>query len=344
MIEVAVVGAGHWGPNLIRNFHGQLRTRVRWAVELDAARRAEIESRFGDVRTTEMLDEALDDPAVDAVVVATPAPTHYAITRAAIERGKHVLVEKPITTDASQAADLCERARSANTILMVGHVFIYNPGVQRLKTLYSAGEIGRLLYMTMRRTNLGPIRVDVNAAWDLATHDVSIANFILGSEPVTVTGVGGTWINPGIEDAVFATLRYHNDVLVQLHSSWLDPRKIRQITLVGDRRMLTFDDMDMSEPIRIYDMGVADAEPEHGFVDTFSSFRSSIRQGDITVPRIAMGEPLKAECDHFIDCIEFGKDPLTTGWDGLATVRVLEAIERSIKDGGRETAVAEVTA
>ena len=216
---------------------------------------------------------------------------------------------------------------------MIGHVFLFNPGIQRVKQYLDAGELGRIYYVAMVRTNLGPIRVDVDAAWDLASHDVSVVNYWLEGEPVTVAAVGGTWINPGVADAVFATLRYPDDVLVNLHVSWLNPRKARDITVVGEKRMLTFDDMNLSEPIRVYDKRVTDDRTTVGYVDSFASFRASIREGEIVIPRVVLGEPLRAECEHFLDCVESGKPPLTGGEQGM---RVLEAIERSARNGGRE--------
>jgi predicted dehydrogenase len=192
----------------------------------------------------------------------------------------------------------------------------------------------------MVRTNLGPIRMDVNAAWDLASHDISIVNYWLGANAVTASAVGGTWINPSIEDAMFATLRYPGGVLVNLHVSWLNPRKARDITVVGDKRMLTFDDMNLNEPLRIYDKQVTDelTRPP-GLVDSFAAFRASIRDGDITIPKVSLGEPLKAECDHFLECIQTGKPPLTGGREAVAVVRVLEAIERSAHNAGKEERV-----
>jgi predicted dehydrogenase len=222
---------------------------------------------------------------------------------------------------------------------MVGHVFVYNAAVRHVKQELDAGKLGRVYYISMVRTNLGPIRMDVNAAWDLASHDVSIVNYWLGAQPVAASAVGCSWINPGIEDAVFATLRYPNDTLVNLHASWLNPRKARDITVVGDKRMLTFNDMDLNEPIRVYDKQVTDTRSPAPFVDTFASFRASIRDGDIVIPKVTLGEPLKAECDHFLACVGEGVAPETGGREGVAVVRALEAIARSVQNQGREEKV-----
>jgi predicted dehydrogenase len=335
MIRVAVIGAGHWGPNLIRNFHNRERSEVAWVVDRDATRLAHVRSRFADVQTTGEADEALADPAVDAVVVATPARTHHGLAKAALERGKHVLVEKPIATSVDDGAELCALSERAGRVLAVGHVFLYNPGVQRVKRYLEDGHLGRVYYVSMVRTNLGPIRTDVDAAWDLASHDVAIVNYWLDAEPIAVSAIGGTWINDGIADAVFATFRYSGNVFVNLHVSWLNPRKSRDITVVGERRMLTFDDMNLGEPVRVYDKQVTD-DRTAGYVDSFASFRASVREGDITIPRVALGEPLKAECEDFLDCIERGTPPRSGGREGLAVVRALDALQRSVRHHGRE--------
>ena len=341
MIRIAVVGAGHWGPNLIRNFHEHAQSEVVRVVDRDEERLAEVRARFPGVVTGTDADVAFSDPNVDAVVIATPTSTHYALVKASLRAGKHVLVEKPIATSPAEAEELCALAEREWRVLLVSHVFLYNAAIARIRAYLQEGLLGRIYYISMVRTNLGPIRVDVNAAWDLAAHDVSIANWWLDAEPVAASAVGGVWINPGIEDAMFATLRYPGGVLVNLHASWLSPRKSRDITVVGETKMLTFDDMNVAEPVRIYDKQVTPLRTRPPFVDTFATFRASVRDGEVTVPTIAMGEPLRAECDHFLDCIATGKEPLTSGRQGAAVVRVLEAIERSAKTGGAEQAVSE---
>ncbi len=233
---VAVVGAGHWGPNLIRNFHDHPQSEVRWVIERDATRLEEVRARFPGVRVASDVHAALGDPRVDAVVVATPTSTHHEVVKAALLAGKHVLVEKPLATDVHHGEELVELGHRAGRVLMVGHVFLYNAAVREVRHYIESGTLGRVYYVSMVRTNLGPIRGDVNAAWDLASHDVSIANYWLQAEPVGATAWGGAWLNEGIEDAVFATLRYPNGVLAHLHASWLHPRKARDITVVGDRR------------------------------------------------------------------------------------------------------------
>jgi predicted dehydrogenase len=239
MIRIAVVGAGHWGPNLIRNFDNKLTSEVAWVVDRDAKRLEQVKARFPAVQLAQDIEPALHDPRVDAVVISTPTSTHYPLVKAALGAGKHVLVEKPVATESHQGAELLELAEKAGRILMVGHLFLFNAGVRKVKQYLESGALGTRLLRLDGAHQPRPIRMDVNAAWDLASHDVSIANYWLGASRLTVSAVGGSWINRGIEDAVFATLRYPGDVLVTLHVSWLNPRKSRDITVVGERKMIT---------------------------------------------------------------------------------------------------------
>jgi predicted dehydrogenase len=339
MLRIAVVGAGHWGPNLIRNFHNHTTSEVAWVIDRDEARLKLAESRYPGVRVSADPAAAFADPAVDAVVISTPTVTHHDLASAALAAGKHALVEKPIAASAEEAEALCELAERRGLVLMAGQVFLFNGAIRRVKEYLGQGQLGRLFYISMIRTNLGPIRMDVNAAWDLAAHDVAIANDWLGAAPLHAAAQGGSWINPGIEDAVFANLWYPDGVMVNLHVSWLSPRKVRDITVVGEKGMLTFDDMNLSEPLRLYDKQVTEQRSTPGFIDTFGSFRTSIREGDIRIPKVAMNEPLKAECDHFLECVASGARPISDGRSGAAAVRVLDAISRSIRNGGAKEAV-----
>lgn len=334
MIGVGIVGAGHWGPNLIRNLHNRITSEVVWVADRDPRRLEQVQQRFPGMQTTGDVDKLLSDPRVAALVIATPTSTHHELTRAALLAGKDVLVEKPITSSSEQGEELIAVAAERQRILMVGHVFLFNGGVRRVKKYIDDGELGRIYYLSMQRTNLGPIRVDVNAAWDLASHDISIASYWLGAEPLSASAVGGSWINTGVEDTMFATLRYPNEVLVNLHVSWLDPRKNRDITVVGDRRMLTFDDLNLQEAIRIYDKGVAEAQKRTDYIDSFAAARTHVWDGDIIIPKVSLGEPLKVECDHFIECVAKRTTPLTDAKRAVGVVRALEAITRSAKAGG----------
>jgi predicted dehydrogenase len=313
-----------------------LRSEVRWVADLNEQRLDAVKQRFPAVKVTSKPEEAITDPDVDAVIVATPAVTHYGLVKQALENGKHVLVEKPLTKDGVEGEELVALARSNERILLVGHIFVYNRAVRWVKDYIDSGELGAVYYISSSRTNLGPIRADVNAAWDLASQDLAVFNYWLGATPISVSAIGGNWINEGVEDAVFSTIRYSDKRLCQLHVSWLNPRKVRDITVVAQDRMLTYDDMNLSEPLRIYDKGVLHDENSAQFVDTFGSFRSSIRDGDITIPRVGMGEPLRDECEHFLDCITKGAQPMTGGAEAVAVVKTLEAMDRSMQNSGRE--------
>jgi predicted dehydrogenase len=340
-LNLAVLGGGHWGPHLIRNFHDSLETTVKWVIEPRAERRQSLRIRFPQIEIVGDADVAFSDPRVDGVVIATPTSTHAELVRAALESGKHVLVEKPLTDNAKTARALCEFAQQSELVLMVGHIFLFNPAVVAAKELIEAGELGEIYYASMLRTNLGPVRTDVHAGWDLASHDVSIANFWLGSSPTAVSCRGGSWLNPGIDDAIFATLEYPGGILVHVHASWLHPRKSRDLVVVGSKRMLSVDDMNLMEPLRIYDKGVEDRsdDPVH---DTFAAFRANIRDGSITIPNVSLGEPLRAECEEFTRRLLGSGTPISDGWSGLEVVRAIEAMSISAQRGGDRVFLEEV--
>lgn len=338
MVRIAIIGVGHWGPNLVRNFSGHAKSEVIWVVDLDQERLDTVRARFPKLRVSTDPRDAMDD--VDAVVVATPTASHYALVRLALEQRKHVFVEKPLTGDAQSAREVVELARSVERVLMVGHVFLYNPAVRWVKRFLEGGEQGQLYYLSSQRTNFGPIRLDVGAAWDLAAQDVAIFNYWLAADPISAAASGLACINPGVEDFVFVTLRYPGPILAHVHVSWLHPRKTREIAVIGAQRMLIYDDMSLSEPVRIYDNGISDelgARP--GYEDTFMSFRSSIHVGAVRTPSVVLEEPLQLEVDHFVDCVLHGKEPMTGGEDGLRVIKTLEAIQRSIANHGGEEAI-----
>jgi predicted dehydrogenase len=337
MIGVAVVGAGHWGPHLVRNFQDNQSSQMLWVVDESQARRKAVGERFPTVSVTDSLEDPLTDERVDALVIATPTTTHFDLVDRALRANKHVLVEKPITNSLPEAASLCRLADSLSRVLMVGHVFLFNPAIRAAKDYMDRGDLGRLKYLSMTRTNLGPVRVDVNAAWDLASHDVSIANHWLGDLPIFVSASGGSWLNEGIHDVVLVTLRYPRGVMVTIEASWLHPRKRRLISVVGDDRMLTVDDMDLNEPLRIYNKGVMGTASE--ITDTFAGFRSQVREGEVLIPHVTTGEPLRTECDAFLRRIHGNDDSVSDGWAGADVVAVLEAIDRSIANRGAEEEV-----
>jgi predicted dehydrogenase len=333
MTGIGVIGAGHWGPHLIRNFNDHLSSQVLWVSEMDERRRKAIAERFPAVSVTSELEDVLGDTRVDAVVVATPTSTHAPIVSQALEAGKHVLVEKPITHTLDEALRLCDLAESMDRVLMVGHVFLFNPAFRATKGYIDEGLLGDIKYLSMTRTNLGPVRTDVNAAWDLASHDISIANYWLEGMPTKVTATGGSWLNEGVEDVVFATLTYPKGVLVHIEASWLNPRKRRLISVVGAERMLTVDDMELNEPIRIYDKGVVGVG-DTDLVDTFAAFRSQIREGEVRIPHVTGGEPLRSECEEFLNRVAGGGETISNGRDGARIVAVLAAIDASVAQGG----------
>lgn len=338
MTGIGVIGAGHWGPHLIRNFNDHLSSQVLWVSEMDERRRKAIAERFPSVSVTSELEDVLGDTRVDAVVVATPTSTHAPIVSQALEAGKHVLVEKPITHTLDEAVRLCDLAESMDRVLMVGHVFLFNPAFRAAKGYIDEGLLGDIKYLSMTRTNLGPVRTDVNAAWDLASHDISIANYWLEAMPTKVTATGGSWLNEGVEDVVFATLTYPKGVLVHIEASWLNPRKRRLISVVGAERMLTVDDMELNEPIRIYDKGVVGVG-DTDLVDTFAAFRSQIREGEVRIPHVTGGEPLRSECEEFLNRVAGGGETISNGRDGARIVAVLTAIDASVAQGGEAVPV-----
>jgi predicted dehydrogenase len=333
-IRVGIIGLGRWGPNLLRNFQDHPASVVRIAADANEARRELIAPRYPSVGLSPTA-EAVISSDVDAVAIATPTSTHYELVKQALLAGKHVLVEKPITDSVTQARELADLADERGLVLLVGHVFLYNPGVEAVKGYLDQDVLGRVYYVSMVRTNLGPIRTDVDVAWDLAAHDISIANYWLGTVPDEVSANGGAWINGDIADAVFMTLRYPRHVLVNIQASWLNPRKVRDITVVAEHKMLTLDDTNPDEPIRIYDKGVLDETAHDGVIDTISSFRSIVHDGEIRIPPVSLGEPLKAECAHFLDCVANGTKPRTGAHAAIDVVSALEAASRSMRANGR---------
>ena len=338
MTGVAIVGAGHWGPHLVRNFSTLHGSQALWVVETSDARRKLVSERFQGVTVTPDLADALDDDRVDAVVIATPTSTHAAMVEAALRAGKHVLVEKPLTSDIDSATRLCELAEANGLVLMVGHVFLFNSAVNAAKGYIDEGRLGAIRYVSMVRTNLGPVRYDVNAAWDLASHDISVANYWLEASPIAVSALGGSWVNQGIEDSVFLTMQYPGNVLVHIEASWMNPSKRRLISVVGSDQMLTVDDMDIMEPLRLYDKGI-EGSTESEVSDTFAGFRAQIREGQVVIPRVTAGEPLRTECEEFLNRVRGGTGSVSDGWAGADVVATLVAAEKSMSSGGTLTEV-----
>lgn len=329
MINIAVVGAGSWGKNLVRNF-ASLEGAFLYAIcDLDEKRLEALGAAHPRAKTTGDLAEVLRDAHVDAVVIATDAKFHFEHAKAALDAGKHVYVEKPMCRTSREASELAAAADKRSLVLMVGHLLLYHPAVTMLKGLVDSGELGDIYYMYTQRLNLGVVRSEENAWWSLAPHDVSVINHLFGASPVSVAARGRCYLQEKIEDVVFATLHFDDGRLGEVHTSWLDPHKMRRMTIVGSQKMVNFDDMEPAEKVRIYDKGATSNQ-------SYSSYGEAItlRQGDIHIPRIPAAEPLKVECRHFIESVANGTTPLSDGANGLAIVRVLEAGERSIKAGG----------
>jgi predicted dehydrogenase len=336
VIKLAVIGCGHWGPNHIRTFSSLPESKVDAVVDLDKKRLEHVRGMYPGVRYEQDYRRIISDPEIDAVVVATPISTHYQIVREAILAGKHVLCEKPLCKNPQQGEELVELARVNGRCLMVGHVFLFNPGIVRLKEVVDAGELGKIHYFSASRTNLGKFLTDANVAWDLCSHDISIFNWLLDGEPEVVSAMGASYVRPGIEDVAFVSMRYPNNVLASIHVSWLDPKKVRQITLVGNRQMATWDDLQPASPIAIYDRG-ANSIQDYGDFGEF--LRLSMWDGDIRLPKVSFDEPVKVQAIEFLKFLQDGRVERSDGTFGLGVVRVLEAIDISMQQGGRPTRV-----
>ena len=328
LLRIAIIGFGHWGPNYARILSGTMSgARLTACAEPSSSRLATFERQYPAARAYADYHRLLRDGDVDAVIVATPTSTHREVAEDCLRAGAHVLVEKPLAATVSDAESMMALAEGTHKTLMVGHTFLFNPAVRAIKGYIDEGRLGKIRYLYFQRTGLGPIRQDVNALWDLAPHDLSILRYWLGTDPVDLVARGESYLKPGTEDVVFLTLNYPNQVLASVHVSWLDPVKIRRITVVGDRKMVVFDDTHATEKLRIYDQG-ADYQPRGG---GFGEFIASVRDGDILIPRLEHTEPLRAQLEHFMECISTGRQPLTSAEDGVAIVRVLERAEHELR-------------
>jgi predicted dehydrogenase len=326
-VDVAVAGLGYWGPNLARNFDGLPGVRLRWCCDPRAATHERFANSFREARFTTELDEVLADPDVDAVALATPVPTHAALAARVLGAGKHCFVEKPLAQSSLDAERAVAAARGAGRVLMVGHLLEYHPGVRQLKAIIDAGELGDIHYVYSNRLNLGQLRADENALWSLGAHDASVVLHLAGEEPCELAARGECYMRPGVEDVVFAYLRFPSGLAAHMHLSWLDPHKERRLTVVGSRRMATFDDMELERKLTIYDKGF------DGSADTYGEYIT--RSGDIHSPRVPNDEPLRLECEHFVECVRTGAEPLSGAEDGLRVVRVLEGLQRCLEASRR---------
>jgi predicted dehydrogenase len=329
-LNVAVIGCGYWGPNLIRNFGGLTDDCTMQVVcDQNQDRLNHMKRLYPGVETTKRFEDIINSPEIDAVAIATPVRYHYALAKECLRAGKHTFIEKPMASSVVECQHLVSLAEENNLTLMVGHTFIYSAPVRYMRELIQSGTIGEIYSISARRLNLGLFQKDINVAWDLAPHDISIILYVLDAEPVSVNCQGKAHLN-GQEDATNMSLEFDNGAFATIQSSWLDPNKVREMTIVGSKKMVIYDDTQPNEKIRIYDKSVK--TPPH--YDTFAEFTFSYHYGDMLAPYIQQVEPLKVECKHFLDCIRTGETPESSGLDGLRVVQILESSTASLRNGG----------
>jgi predicted dehydrogenase len=326
-VRIGVAGLGYWGPNLARNFAAIPGCELAWCCDGSAEARERWAPSFLGTRFTDDLGELLADPELDAVVLATPVPTHGPLAARVLEAGKHCFVEKPLAASVAEAEAAVAAAAEADRVLMVGHLLEYHPGVAKLKEIAGAGQLGDIHYIYSNRLNLGQLRADENALWSLGAHDVSVVLHLAEEEPYELEARGESFMRDGIEDVVFGFMRFPSGLAAHLHLSWLDPHKERRFTVVGSKRMATFDDMVVERKVTVYDKGFDESSSSYGEYIT--------RAGDIWSPRVANREPLRLECEHFVECVREGRAPRSDGESGLRVVRVLEALQASLDESRR---------
>jgi predicted dehydrogenase len=322
-LRLGLAGLGYWGPNLARNLDDLPGLDLVWLCDLDEDRLERYAARFSQARPTTRFEDLLEDDSLAAIAIATPVVTHFELARQALLAGKHVFVEKPLALSSTLGEQLVALAEERGLVLMPGHLLLYHPGVARLKELVAGGDLGRLLYVYGNRQNLGQIRRDENALWSLGAHDLSVILHLVEDEPVEAWARGESFLNPGVEDVVFCYLRFSSGVVAHMHLSWLDPHKMRRMTVVGDRKMAVFDDMELERKVTVYDKG-----PEQR-TDTWGEWQT--RTGDISIPKVANDEPLRLECEHFLGLLRGEGDRFAAARDGLAVVRALEQLQASLE-------------
>lgn len=331
VVGVAVVGCGYWGPNLLRNFFDTPGCRVIAACDLSEQRLEAMARRHPSLRATTSIDDVLDDPEVHAIAVATPVASHAALARRALEAGKHVLVEKPMTLSTAEARELVELAEARDLRLMVDHTFVYTGAVRRIKQMIDSGELGKLYYYDSVRVNLGLIQHDVSVVWDLAAHDLAIMDHLIEQQPVGISAMSATHFPGGMADVAYITVQFEDNLIAHFHVNWLSPVKVRQVLIGGDRRMILYDDIEATEKVKVYDRGIRwNDDPMEARREALVAYRL----GDMYAPVLDQTEALRNECAHFIESVRAGTTPLTDGRAGLRTVQMLEAAERSMRNGG----------
>jgi predicted dehydrogenase len=338
MINVGIIGCGYWGPNLVRNFVELSGCTVSHLCDLDRDRLETISRRFLVEEATENYRHVLDVSEIDGVVISTPAATHYQIAKEALQAGKHTMVEKPLAMTSGQCKELIELADRQGVVLMAGHTFLYNGAVRWLKDYLDSGQLGDILYIYSQRLNLGKVRQDVSALWNFAPHDISIILYLLGTHPLQVNARGLTYLQDGIPDIVFMTLDFEKGASAHIHISWLDPNKVRKMTVVGSEKMIVYDDVSANK-IQIFDKGVDRVDKKLSEFEGFGEFQLMLRSGDLHVPALKLREPLSLEAAHFVECIKTGQRPLSDGWSGYWVVKIMEAADESISQNGAPVAI-----
>lgn len=339
MLNIGVIGCGYWGPNLVRNFSQIKECKVLWCADLSDDRLQHVKEIYPGIKTTKNYMDIIRDKNVDAVAIATPVSTHFELAKTALQNSKHVLVEKPLADSSKHAEELIKIAEKNRKILMVDHTFEYASAINKVKKILEAGELGKLFTIDMIRVNLGLFQKDINVVWDLAPHDISILLFLLGRMPASVKADGIAYVLENIEDDAHITLKFPDKVTAHMHVSWLDPLKIRKTTIVGNKKMLVYDDTEPTEKIKIFDKGVTlekNKLPKDEYYSTWEGFKLVYRRGETEAPVLDNKEPLNVMCRHFAECIESNKKPLSDGLSGLRVVQVIEAIQESLKGKGKE--------
>ena len=336
MLNIAVVGCGYWGPNLIRNFNSLSDCKVKMVCDVETNRLLYVKNLYPEVAVTTKFDEVVNNLEIDAIAIATPIRSHYPMARKSLQAGKHTFIEKPMASSVEECEELIKLAEKQKLTLMVGHTFIYCAPVKKVKEIVDSDELGEIQYISSRRLNLGLFQNDINVAWDLAPHDISIILYVLNEAPVSVNCQGKAHVTPEIEDVINMTLSFTNGTYASIQSSWLDPNKIRDMTFVGTKKMLVYDDIEPIEKIKVYDKRVK-VPP---YYDTFAEFQYSYHYGDMYSPHLKLVEPLKVECQSFIDCITKDAESESSGLEGMKVVQILEAASKSLKNGGGRVEIA----
>lgn len=327
-LTVSIIGAGRWGPNILGALTQLSNVEVRFMCDLNENALKRIQPKYPNLQITTQLEKILSDPEIDLICVATPVKTHFSLAKKVLEAGKHLFVEKPLCPTVGECNELIQIAESKKLKLMVGHVFLFNPTIQKVKEIIDSGELGRLYYIETHRTNLGPVREDVNAIWDLTSHDISIFNYLLGAMPERVSANGCKALDGKVEDTTFTSLEYPGGTLAHAHASWLNPLKVRQMTIVGEKKMLIWDDIDLTRPIQIFDSSITMNLDD--ISDSFAKHRLEYHRGDVLIPAVKMGEPLKMEMETLIQAIQKDESHLSDGVFSANVVRVLEASDQSL--------------